>query len=126
MSWDVMIFNSTEKIDSLEDINEDKLEDFDFCAVFRKHFKNIKEENNLIEIKDNDYSISCFTDDKPVNHKLISIIGERGLYEVVELCKRYKLQIFDTELGEMIDLNNPERNGYKNFKDFVQHIINKE
>lgn len=117
-----MIFNSTEKIESLEEVNEDTLKEFDFCSVFKNYFKDVKEENNLIEIKGKDFSISCFTDEKPVDHKLISIIGERGLFEVVELCKKYSWQIFDTELGEMIDLNNPQRNGYRNFKDFVEQI----
>lgn len=40
---------------------------------------------------------------------MISLYGESGLFELIELAKMYGWQIFETGLGEMIDLDNPEK-----------------
>ena len=36
----------------------------------------------------------------------LSLYGENGLFELIELAKKYGWKIFDTGLGEMIDLDN--------------------
>jgi hypothetical protein len=41
MSWDIVIFSSTEKITSLEHLDESKLVPVDFCSVLENHFSNI-------------------------------------------------------------------------------------
>ena len=44
-------------------------------------------------------------------------------FELIELAKKYGWQIFDTGLGEMIDLDNPEKNGYENHREYVEQIM---
>jgi len=43
---------------------------------------------------------------------------ENGLFELVELAKKENWQIYDTGLDDMINLENPEKNGYENFKHY--------
>ena len=49
--------------------------------------------------------------------------GEKGLFELVQLAKKQGWQIYDSGLSAMIDLNNPKKNGYENFKKYVNHIV---
>jgi len=60
-----------------------------------------------------------------VSNKILSLYGENGLFELIEIAKRQGWQIFDTELGSMIDLDNPENNGYKNHRKYVEQIMKK-
>lgn len=54
---------------------------------------------------------------------MINLYGENGLFELIEIAKQYGWQIFDTGLGEMIDLENPSKNGYKNYRKYVDQIL---
>lgn len=54
---------------------------------------------------------------------MINLYGENGLFELIELAKKYGWQIFDTGLGEMIDLNNPQNTGFENHQNYVKHIF---
>lgn len=125
MSWDIVLFNSKETISSIEELNESRLVPIDFTEIFENSFDNIVKDNNHREIKGKDFSIEFFTDDEPVSNKMVSLYGENGLFELIELAKRYNWQIFDTGLGEMIDLENPENNGYENHRKYVEQIMNK-
>lgn len=123
MSWDIVLFNSRQKIGSPEEVDEAQLEPTDFISVFENHFHNIIKDGNHREINEKDFIIDYFIDDEPVSNKMLSLYGENGLFELVVLAKKYNWQIFDTGLGQMINLENPEINGYQNFQNYVSHIF---
>lgn len=124
MSWDIVLFNSKKKISSVEELDEAQLEPMDFCSAFESHFKQIIKDDKHREIKGQDFSIDYFDNDEKVSNKMVSLYGENGLYELVILAKKLNWQLFDTGLGEMIDLENPARNGYENFQKYLQHVLN--
>ena len=126
MSWDIVLFNSRQKIESPEEVDETQLEPTDFCSVFENHFAEIVKDDNHREIKGKDFSIDYFIDDEPVSNKMMSLYGENGLYEVVALARKYGWQIFDTGHGQMIDLENPANNGYENFQSYLKYILNQK
>jgi hypothetical protein len=123
MSWDIVLFNSKQKIESPEDVDEEQLIPTDFCSVFETHFDEIVKDDNHREIKGNDFAIDYFIDDEPVSNKMLSLYGENGLYELVALARKHHWQIFDTGLGQMIDLKNPAINGYENFQSYLKHVL---
>ena len=125
MSWDIVLFNSKETIKSIEELDVDKLEPINFTGVLESSFTEIVKEENHRQIKGKDFSIDFFTDDEPVSNKMLSLYGENGLFELIELAKQQGWQIFDTVLGSMIDLENPENNGYENHKNYVEQIMKK-
>ena len=57
---------------------------------------------------------------------MLSLCGENGLYELIELAKKHNWQIYDSGLDEMIDLENLEKNGFKNHKEYIQQIDNRK
>ena len=123
MSWDIILFNTKQKIDSIEDVDESQLESIDFTQILESSFNDIVKNDNHREIKGTNFSIDFFTDGELVSNKMISLYGENGLFELIELAKKLGWQIFDTGLGEMIDLDNPEKNGYENHKKYVDQIL---
>jgi len=123
MSWDIVLFNSHETISSIEKLNEDKLEPINFTAILEKSFDNIVINGDLREIKGKDFIIDFYADDELVSNKVLSLYGENGLFELIELAKQQAWQIFDTSLGSMIDLENPKHNGYENHRDYVAHVM---
>jgi len=123
MSWDIVIFNSRQKIQFVKEIDETQLELTDFCSAFESHFENIESNGNHREIKGKDFAIDYFIDKEPVSNKMLSLYGENGLYELVALARKHNWQIFDTGLGQMIDLENPANNGYENFQSYLKHVL---
>ena len=121
MSWDVVLFSSAQKIDSIEKVDESMFIETDFCEVLNTCFRD-SDDNN--EVNEKSYSIDYYPDDEPVSNKMISLYGENALYEIVILAKKHGWQIFDTSLNAMIDLENPANNGYKNFQDYWNKIQN--
>ncbi len=51
MSWDIMIFSSSQKIVSIEDIDEALFVPIDFSAILQYHFTNIIINGEHREIK---------------------------------------------------------------------------
>ena len=125
MSWDIVLFNSGQNIESIEDLEETLLEPTDFCSVLENQFEEIIKDDNHREIKGNDFTIDYFLDDEKVSNKMLSLYGENGLYELIILAREHKWQIFDTGLGEMIDLENPSNNGHENFQNYLKQILKK-
>jgi hypothetical protein len=125
MSWDIVLFNSKEKIESIESITENQLEPTNFCSVLESSFTNVIKDEDHREIEGNDFTISFFTDEEEVSNKMLSLYGENGLFELIELSKKFGWQIFDTGIDEMIDLENPARNGYENHKKYVEQLMKK-
>jgi hypothetical protein len=123
MSWDIVLFNSKEKIESIEHLNEDNLEPTDFDLVLESSFSNVIKDDNHREIKGNDFSIDFFLDDSPVTNKLISLYGENALFALIELAKEQGWQIYDTGMAGMIDLEHADKNGYTNHRKYVEQII---
>jgi len=123
MSRDIVLFNSRQKIQSVEEVDETQLEPTDFCSVFESYFDNIERDGNHREIKGKDFAIDYFKDNEPVSNKMLCLYGESGLYELVALARKHNWQIFDTGLGQMIDLENPAINGYENFQSYLKHIL---
>ncbi|KAF2332904.1 hypothetical protein [Flavobacterium ginsenosidimutans] len=130
MSWDIVLFNSAEKIISIQDLDEEKLLPIDFDKILLENCstKNAEDQKNKNSSKDffsdsiND-DINFFFDDEPSSNKMISLYSEEALFKIIELAKLHNWQIFDTSLGEMLDLENPEKNGYSNHKNYVSQIM---
>jgi hypothetical protein len=123
MSWDIVLINSRQKIDHIENMDDNQLEPTDFCYAFESYFEQIIIDDNHREIKGKDYSIDYFTDDQKVSNKMISLYGENGLFEIILLARKHNWQIFDTGLGQMVDIENPNMNGYQNFQKYLQQIL---
>ncbi len=123
MSWDIVIFNSRQKIEKAEEIDDSQFEPTDFNAVFVGHFDNIKENGTMREIVGEDFSIVYYMDNELGSYTSLNLYGEKGLYEIVILAKRYNWQIYDTGIGQMLDLDNPANNGYENFQKYLDHIL---
>lgn len=125
MSWDVVLFNSRQEIQSVEEIDENQLEPTDFCSALEKHFVHIDRNESHREIQGEGFTIDYHTDDAPTVSKVLSLYGENALYELIDLACKLNWQIFDTSLGQMIDLRKPAINGYKNFHNYVEQIKGK-
>jgi hypothetical protein len=123
MSWDIVLFSSRQKIQSVEEIDETLFEPTDFCSVFANHFQQIKQDDDHRSIQGRDFTIEYFLDNEPVSNKILNLYGMNGLYEVIALAKKHNWQIFDTGLGQMIDLENPAINGYEDFQKYLEHIL---
>ena len=125
MSWEIVIFNSTQKITSIEEIDEELLVAFDFDKTLEDFFSNIQVNEEHRSIEGTDFSIDYFIDNEPVSNKLFSLYGENGLFELIRISKSNNWQIFDMGLGAMIDLEHPEKNGFENFQNYLKHVLNK-
>jgi hypothetical protein len=123
MSWDVVIFSSKQKIASLEDLEKELLVPIDFNSILESHFDNIIIDGDYREIKGQDYSIDYYVGTEPVSNILFSLYGEKALFELIRVSKNNDWQIFDTGNGEMLDLDHPEKNGYKEFQNYLQHVL---
>ena len=56
---------------------------------------------------------------------LLNLYGENSIYELIRISKEYGWQIFDTGNGQMLDLDHPEKNGYRDFQNYLQHVLKK-
>ena len=123
MSWDIVIFNSKQRINSPEEVQENLLVPVNFSSILENHFNNILVDGEHREITGDDFSICYFVDKEPVSNKIFNLYGENGLFELIKISKIYNWQIFDTGNGQMIDLENPAKNGYANFQKYLQHVL---
>ena len=120
MSWDIILFNSSQKINSIEEIDEQALIQTDFDSIISEYFGSKEGE----EIKEIDFSIDFYTDDAPVSNKMISLYSEKALFEIAKLAKIQNWQIYDTSLSKMLDLENASQNGFANFQNYLQKVLN--
>jgi hypothetical protein len=56
---------------------------------------------------------------------MLQLCGEKGLYELIELAKKHNWQIYDSGIDGMIDIENPEKNGFKNHRKYIEQILNR-
>ena len=123
MSWDIVIFSSRQKITAIEQIEEDLFEPIDFNAILEKYFDNIIADGDHREIKGDNYSINYFVSGEPTSNILFNLYGVNSLFELIRISKENNWQIFDTGNGEMLDLDHPEKNGYQDFQNYLQHVL---
>jgi len=126
MSWGIVLFNSKQKIESISELDENQLEPTDFDGILENSFDRIKKDDNHREIIGTDFTIDFFVHNEPVSNTMLNLYGENGLYELIELAKKHNWQIFDSGIGEMIDLENPEKNGFKNHRKYVEQILKRK
>jgi hypothetical protein len=126
MSWDIILFNSKQKIESVEELDENQLELTDFDQILENSFEQIKKDDNHREIIGTDFTIDFLVHNEPVSNTMLSLYGENGLYELIELSKKHNWQIFDSGIGEMIDLKNPKKNGFENHRKYVEQILKRK
>lgn len=131
MSWDVVIFNLSKKVSSVEEIDVSILIDIAsnkrFKEILIENFPDIKWDDNCgIVERDNIYIevfIGELKDDTFSNTIFFLRDGEASIFEIINLCKKYGWQIYDTSLGAMIDVDNPGLNGYTNYRNYVNQIL---
>lgn len=123
MSWGIVLFNSKQKIESVTELDENQLEPTDFDGILEDSFDQIKKDDNHREIIGADFTIGFIIHNEPVSNTMLSLYGENGLYELIELAKIYNWQIFDSGIGEMVDLENPEKNGFENHRKYLEQIL---
>lgn len=123
MSWDIVLFNSKQKIESVAELDENQLEPTDFSGILENSFDRIKKDDNHREIIGTDFTIDFYVHNEIVSNTMLSLYGENGLYELIELAKKHNWQIYDSGIGEMIDLENPEKNGFENHRKYVEQIL---
>ncbi len=123
MSWDIVLFNSRQKIESIEELDQNQLEPTDFDSILENSFNRIKKDDKHREIIGTDFTIDFFLHNKPVSNTMLSLYGKNGLYALIELAKKQNWQIYDSGTGEIIDLENPEKNGFENHRKYVEQIL---
>jgi hypothetical protein len=126
MSWDIILFNSKQKINTVAELDENLLEPTDFNGILENSFEQIKKDKNHREIIGTDFTIDFFTDNEHSSNFMLSLYGENGLYQLIELAKKYDWQIYDSGIDGMIDLENPGKNGFENHKKYVGQILKRK
>jgi hypothetical protein len=128
MAWEIVIFNLNKKVNKVEDIDDNVLLEFkdwdELTLIFSNFFSDIIWKESTGKIEREDFSISFFTGDPEERPRNIfmELYGEYAIYEIVQLCKLNGWQIFDMSLGEMLDIDYPEKNGYTNFRNYLAQI----
>jgi hypothetical protein len=123
MSWDIVLFNSRQKIADPADVDETQLVPVDFGAVFKSNFENIRQSEGYCSIEEDGFSIEYSDYGEPESVMLLHLYGEKAIYSLIDLAIKNNWQIFDTGHGEMIDLQNPAQNGYGNFQAYLNHVL---
>lgn len=108
MSWDLVLFNSKQKIESVAELDENQLEPIDFSGILESSFDRVNKDDNYREIIGTDFTIDFFTDSEYSSNIMLSLNGENGIFELIHLAIKYNWQIYDSEFDGMIDLKNPK------------------
>jgi hypothetical protein len=124
MSWDIVLFNSKQKINSVAELDENQLEPTDFSGILETSFNRINKDENHRKIVGTDFTIDFFADSEHSSNFMVSLYGENGIYALIELAKKYNWQIYDSGIDRMVDLEHPEKNGFKNHRKYVELIKN--
>lgn len=124
MSWDIVLFNSKQKIKSVAELDENQLEPTDFSGFLENSFSQIRKNEDHREIMGTDFTIDFFADNEHSSNFMLSLYGENGLFELIELAKKHNWQIYDSGIDGMIDLENPEKNGFENHRKYIEHLLN--
>ena len=123
MSWDIILFKSRQKIESVAELDENQLEPTDFSGILESSFKQINKKENHREIVGTDFTIDFFADYEHSSNFMLSLYGENAMFALIELAKKYNWQIYDSGIDGMVDLKNPEKNGFDNHRKYVEQIL---
>ncbi|WP_339715831.1 hypothetical protein [uncultured Kriegella sp.] len=123
MSWDIVLFNSKQKIESVAELDENQLEPTDFTGILENSFDRIKKDDKHREIIGTDFTIDFFADNEHSSNFMLSLYGENGICALIELAKKHNWQIYDSGIDGMVDLENPEKNGFDNHRKYVEQIL---
>lgn len=131
MSWDVVIFNLKKKVTSIEEVSEDVLQPMEtvsgFCKMMLERFPNSKIENAVLTIKSGEGEVALYVPDDNDNewfsNSILHLYGHGAIYIIIDMCRHFGWQAFDTGMGGMLDLENPAKNGYENFQAYLNHVL---
>jgi len=123
MSWNIVLFNSKQKIQSVAELDENQLEPTDFIGILEKSFDQLKKDGNHREIIGTDFTIDFIAYNEISSNFMLSLYGENAIYALIELSKKYNWQIYDSGIDGMVDLENPEKNGFDNHRKYVEQIL---
>lgn len=123
MSWDIVLFNSKQKIESVAELDESQLESTDFSGILESSFERINKKENHREIVGTNFTIDFFADSEDSSNFMLSLYGENAMFALIELAKEHNWQIYDTGIDGMVDLENPEKNGFHNHRKYVEQIL---
>lgn len=123
MSWDIVLFNSKQKIESVAELDDNQLEPTDYSRILESSFDHVKKDDNHREIIGKDFTIDFFVDNEQSSNFMVSVYGEKGIYALIELAKKNNWQLYDTGIDGMIDLENPGNNGFENHRKYVEQIL---
>lgn len=123
MSWDIVLFNSKQKIESVAELDENQLEPSNFTGILENSFVQIEKDDNHRVIIGTDFTVAFFADDEHSSNFMLSLYGKNGIYALIELAKKHNWQIYDSGIGRMVDLENPEKNGFDNHRKYVEQIL---
>ena len=126
MSWDIILFNSKQKIETVAELDEKQLEPTDFSGILESSFDKIKKDDNHRKVIGKDFTIDFFSDKEPSSNFMLQLYGENGIYALIELAKKHNWQIYDTGIDGMIDTENPKKNGFENHIKYVNQILNND
>ena len=124
MSWDVILFNSKQLIDSPETVTEDLLVPVCFDKLIEEHFRTVKGNENHKKVEGNGYTICYYELKEPVSNTILNLYGEGAIFALSDFAKKYGFQIFDTGLGKMVNLDHPEFNGFEDFERYKDGMDN--
>lgn len=126
MSWDIVLFNSKQKIELVSELDENQLVATDFTGILESSFNRINKVEKHREIIGADFTIDFFGYDEQSSNIMLSLYGENGFFELITLAKKHNWQVYDCGIGEMIDLENPRKNGFENHRKYVEQILNQK
>ncbi len=109
MSWDIVLFNSKQKIESVAELNENQLEPTDFTGILENSFDRIKKDDKHREIIGTDFTLDFSADNEHSSNFMLSLYGENGIYALIKLAKKHNWQIYDSGIDGMVDLENPQK-----------------
>lgn len=124
MSWDVMAFKFNRNLKDASEIDETTVEDigtWDFVLdLIKEQFSDLETGNFRCSIRRKglfsvEFSIGELTEiTNCITFNLYG--GESALYSIADLCKKNNWRLFDTTLGELLDFENLQKNGYDRFQ----------
>ncbi len=126
MSWDIVLFNSKQKIASLDEVDDTKLIDINFGEILDAHFPNATGNDTHRAVDGENFSFVYYPDDEPVSNTIINLYGEEALLQIIPIAIQHNWQIFDTGSGKMLDLTIPSQNGFENFRAYLKQILDRE
>lgn len=133
MSWDVIIINSSEKL-AIEEVWEDKKVPSLGRRIEVQH--KISALYPATDWTDPSYAhldngiyvghISLGDSEILDGNFMLHIYGGSNPYEfITNLCNKYNWTAYDTTTSEYIDNTNPNKEGWNEFQDFRERVVDK-